>query len=190
MVYFVDGRQCLLAGRRDKMKFKSICAVVCCVALLAISSVTAYALPEDNSYIDDIYNWVSSTVSDIADSYTSSDGGTDTDSSDYYDDTSSDNTSHEDETEYYQENETYYEQTEQQEDSDSSEESSHWYDWFSVSQVETEPETETLPPQDTEQSSSGTTEYVGYGLFMWAVIVVGVLLTLGILTNTHIRKKS
>lgn len=171
------------------MKFKVLLTAGCCALLLVLSTVTAFAAPEDSDYLDDIYNWVSSTVIDIADDYNgdnSSDNNDDTPS----DDTSSDNTSHEDETGYYEETEPNYEETVPTEDYASSDTSSNWYDWFSVSQVETEPQAETLPQLDNTSSSAGTTEYVGYGLFMWAVIIVGVLLTLGILTNTHIRKKS
>lgn len=177
------------------MKFKALLTAVCCVLLLSLSTVTAFAVPDDNSYLDDIYDWVSSTVSDIADNYSSA--GDETQSGGDYNDgenpdnTSSENTSHENETQYYEPTEpTYYEATQTQEESVSSETSSNWYDWFSVSRAETQPETETLPPDNAVSSSSGTTEYVGYGLFLWAVIIVGVLLTLGIITNTHIRKKS
>lgn len=187
------------------MKLKNLLAVCCCAALAAFSTLTVFAEPDDSSYLDDIYNWISSTVSEAIgdddssgyDDYNSDDYSSDDYSSDYddyyddyqddennYDDTSSDNTSHEDGDEYYEnQTEPYYEETEPQEDS-----GDNWYDWFSVSQEETEPETETIPETDSAESS--TTEYVGYGFFMWVVIIVGVIITLAIITNTHLRKKS
>lgn len=168
------------------MKLKKILAVCCCVALAAFSALTAYAEPDDSNYLDDIYDWASSTVSDAVDDYLNN-----SDSSD----TSSDDTSHEDSSDYYEdtepetEPETYYEQTEPYyEETEPQQESSNWYDWFTVSQDETEPETETIPEPDSSQA--GTTEYVGYGFFMWVVIVVGAIITLAIITNTHLRKKS
>lgn len=177
------------------MKLKAIISVCCCVALVALSSLTAYAAPEDEGYLDDIYNWASSTVSDIVNN-SSDDTTNDWDSSDnssYYDDTSSDlydDTSSEDNSSDYYESETYYEYQETQPEENSSQDtSSNWYDWFAVSsQEETQPATEALPEDNSSQT--GTTEYVGYGFLMWVVIIVGVILTLAILTNTHLRKKS
>ena len=107
------------------MKFKALLTAVCCVLLLSLSTVTAFAVPDDNSYLDDIYDWVSSTVSDIADNYSSA--GDETQSGGDYnggenpDNTSSENTSHENETQYYEPTEpTYYEATQSQEESVSS----------------------------------------------------------------------
>ncbi len=176
------------------MKLRNFVAALMCLALVAASAVTALAAPEDGNYIDDIYDWVSSTVSDVIDDISngdSSDGGES--GYDTPDDTSSNDTSHEPETEYYPEPETEIApepEPEPETYADSSSESGNWYDWFSVSQAETEPKTDAVEENIDDSSKPGTTEYVGYGLLMWIVIIVGGIITIGILTNTHIRKKS
>ena len=187
------------------MKLKYLISLCCCAAVAAFSCLSVSAAPEDSSYIDDIYNWISSTASDLWDEYNSSDSADSSDSSDYYeeptesyDDTSSEY--YEEPTyDYYEEaTEPYYEyeQTEPeteyvQANEDTSSEESNWYDWFAISQPETEPVTDPVIEDTADETDSASTfEYVGYGFLMWAVIIVGGIMTLAILTNTHIRKKS
>lgn len=193
------------------MKLKHLISLCCCAAVMALSCLSVSAAPEDSSYLDDVYDWISSTASDLWDEYNSSDGSdssggydSSSDSSDYYEEPTE---SYEDTSSEYYEEPTYdyyedepsssyyeYEETQPQteyvaENEDTSSEESNWYDWFTISQPETDPVTD---PAIEDESTDGTStfEYVGYGFLMWVVIIVGVIMTLAILTNTHIRKKS
>ncbi|HIQ80261.1 MAG TPA: hypothetical protein IAD32_03125 [Candidatus Scatavimonas merdigallinarum] len=65
-------------------------------------------------------------------------------------------------------------------------ESQSWLDIFQLP-------TQTIPTEDVtipekENNNTTTTQYVVMGIFMWVVIVLGALITVGILASTHRRK--
>lgn len=62
--------------------------------------------------------------------------------------------------------------------------------WLDIFQLPTQ----TLPTEDVtipekESSNTTTTQYVVMGILMWIVIVLGALITVGILASTHRRKR-
>lgn len=191
------------------MKLKHLISLCCCAAVMALSCLSVSAAPEDSSYLDDIYDWISSTASDLWDEYNSSDGSDSADSSDsseyyeqptegyedtsseYYEEPTYDYYEDEPESSYYEPEPTEPPTEYAQANEDTSSDESRWYDWFAVSPPETEPVTDPVIEETAEDSeTAGTFEYVGYGFLMWVVIIVGVIITLAILTNTHLRKKS
>lgn len=178
--------ECKCGG--SKMKIKGLFTVLCCVFFVMLSAIGAFALPGDGNG-GNVHDNEATTAASAATDATHNNNQTDpseqntnattaatqpgsavqetTLASDYY------------------ENQT--EVTTRPSEAVTQPQTKN--NWFEL-QDDVEKETEIESVTEASYEKPNTTKYVGFGIFMWAVIIVGVLVVLGILTNTHLRKIS